>query len=52
VRRRPARCGDIGIADLVALLKGIMLAAQRHEGSDDLPERLMNIIRAGLRGGA
>jgi AcrR family transcriptional regulator len=44
--------GDVGIADLIALLKGILLAVQRHEGGGDLPQRLMAVIRDGLRGGA
>jgi AcrR family transcriptional regulator len=40
---------DIGIADLFALLKGMLLAAQNHEGDADLPARLMAVVRDGLR---
>lgn len=41
--------GDVDIADVLKLVKGIALAAEQPGGGDDLAERLLAVVMDGLR---
>jgi hypothetical protein len=43
---------DVGIAELMAVLKGTIVAVQRQGGDASLPDRVVSIFRDGLRTGS
>lgn len=42
---------DVGVADVMALVTGTVIAIQRQGDDPELPTRILGVIRDGLRAG-